>query len=267
MTYLWTGQRCRWRSISRRVRHRATILRRTDRIAGQRRRAPNTPEVEHHLAARETINPWYHGVQLLQYVCLEISAVCSCSLTAPSVPIRPWSAALRHLNNGVAGRIAFCVARRTEGLLHMGTGLSVLSALQSHPPHSNSITRLYTASSPFSSRAHRHRGTPSDVSRLHILPHSGRPFHPLARSHPQPGHQSRNRGTRTADRHTMDTAHLITQLRRDMARLRPVPATSHAPPPRGGGATFVHCDLEKSTHVLLRQGTLRRILEPSYSDP
>ncbi|PNF43728.1 hypothetical protein B7P43_G14066 [Cryptotermes secundus] len=51
----------------------------------------------------------------------------------------------------------------------------------------------------------------------------------------------------------VDPAHLITQLRQYMARLRPIPATRHASP-----ATFVHSDLEKCTHVFLRQGTTRR---------
>jgi hypothetical protein len=60
----------------------------------------------------------------------------------------------------------------------------------------------------------------------------------------------------------VDTAHLITELRQHMTRLRPVPAARH--PPR---ATFVHSDLEKCTHVFLHQDTLRRILEPSNSGP
>jgi hypothetical protein len=34
-----------------------------------------------------------------------------------------------------AGRTAFCVTRRAEGLPHLGMGLSVLPALQSLPPH------------------------------------------------------------------------------------------------------------------------------------
>jgi hypothetical protein len=44
--------------------------------------------------------------------------------------------------------------------------------------------------------------------------------------------------TPTAD--PADPAHLITELRHHMARLRPIPATRHASP-----ATFVHGDLEK----------------------
>jgi hypothetical protein len=47
-----------------------------------------------------------------------------------------------------------------------------------------------------------------------------------------------------------------------MAHLRPVLAARHASP-----ATFVHRDLEKCTHVFIRQDTTRRALEPLYSDP
>ncbi|PNF35431.1 hypothetical protein B7P43_G01750 [Cryptotermes secundus] len=54
----------------------------------------------------------------------------------------------------------------------------------------------------------------------------------------------------------VDPAHLITQLRQYMARLRPIPATRHASP-----ATFVHSDLEKCTHIFLRA------LKPPYSGP
>ncbi|PNF15599.1 hypothetical protein B7P43_G15977, partial [Cryptotermes secundus] len=60
----------------------------------------------------------------------------------------------------------------------------------------------------------------------------------------------------------VDPAHLITQLRKYMARLRPIPATRHASP-----AAFVHRDLKKCTHVFLRQDTIRRALEPPYSGP
>ncbi|PNF38549.1 hypothetical protein B7P43_G04021, partial [Cryptotermes secundus] len=66
--------------------------------------------------------------------------------------------------------------------------------------------------------------------------------------------------TPTAD--PVDPAHLITQLRQYMARLRPIPATRHASP-----ATFVHSDLEKCTHVFLRQDTTSRSLKPPYSGP
>jgi hypothetical protein len=59
---------------------------------------------------------------------------------------------------------------------------------------------------------------------------------------------------------TAEPAHLRTQLRRHMVRLRPVPAARHASP-----ATFVHKDLHSCTHVFLRQDATRRALEPPYS--
>jgi hypothetical protein len=59
-----------------------------------------------------------------------------------------------------------------------------------------------------------------------------------------------------------DPAHLITELRRHMACLRPVPAACHA-----SLATFVHSDLGKCTHVFLCQDTPRWALEPPYSGP
>jgi cleavage and polyadenylation specificity factor subunit 1 len=62
----------------------------------------------------------------------------------------------------------------------------------------------------------------------------------------------------TAD--PVEPAHLITQLRRYMARLRPVPASHHA-----SSATFEHKDLHNCTHVFLRQDATRRALEPPYS--
>jgi hypothetical protein len=55
----------------------------------------------------------------------------------------------------------------------------------------------------------------------------------------------------------VDPAHLITELRQHMARLRPVPAARHTSP-----STFVHSDLERCTHVFLRQDTTREALEP-----
>jgi cleavage and polyadenylation specificity factor subunit 1 len=60
----------------------------------------------------------------------------------------------------------------------------------------------------------------------------------------------------------VDPAHLITELRQHMARLRPVPAARPTSP-----STFVHSNLERRTHVFLRQDTTRRALEPSYSGP
>jgi hypothetical protein len=66
--------------------------------------------------------------------------------------------------------------------------------------------------------------------------------------------------THTAD--PVEPAHLITQLRRHMARLRLVPASHHA-----SSARFVHKDLCNCTHVFLRQDATRRVLEPPYSGP
>jgi cleavage and polyadenylation specificity factor subunit 1 len=66
--------------------------------------------------------------------------------------------------------------------------------------------------------------------------------------------------TPTAD--PVEPAHLITQLRWHMARLRPVPALHHA-----STATFVHKDLHNCAHVFLRQDVTRRALEPPYSGP
>jgi hypothetical protein len=59
-----------------------------------------------------------------------------------------------------------------------------------------------------------------------------------------------------------DPAHLITEFRQHMARLRPVPAARHASP-----ATFMHSDPEKCTHVFFRQDTTRLALETPYSGP
>jgi cleavage and polyadenylation specificity factor subunit 1 len=58
----------------------------------------------------------------------------------------------------------------------------------------------------------------------------------------------------------VEPAHLITQLRQNMARLRSVSAARHASP-----ATFLHKDFHNCTHVFLRQDALRRSLEPPYS--
>jgi hypothetical protein len=118
--HFWTGQRCRRRPLSRRVHYCATIIRRTGRIAGRRRRAPNTPGVNHRPTARETINPRHYGLHLLRHVCWEISTVCSRSSMAPSVPVRPRSVAPGPQSNGETGRAAFCAARRAEGLPHLG---------------------------------------------------------------------------------------------------------------------------------------------------
>jgi hypothetical protein len=56
---------------------------------------------------------------------------------------------------------------------------------------------------------------------------------------------------------TVEPSIFIQQLRRFMDHLRPTPAARHASPP-----TFIHKDLQDSTHVFLRQDTIRRALEP-----
>jgi hypothetical protein len=112
----------------------------------------------------------------------------------------PLSIALRHQSNGEGDRVVFCVVRHSKGFPHLGTCLPVLPALQSLPPHSHSVGRLYTAGSPFSACPHRPRGAPSDVRGLYVLPYCSRQFHPLARSRPHPGHHSRYCGTRPTDR-------------------------------------------------------------------
>jgi hypothetical protein len=61
---------------------------------------------------------------------------------------------------------------------------------------------------------------------------------------------------------SVEPAHFITQLRRHMARLRPVPAARLASP-----ATYVHKDLQNCTHVFLRQDEPCRDLEPPFSGP
>jgi cleavage and polyadenylation specificity factor subunit 1 len=66
----------------------------------------------------------------------------------------------------------------------------------------------------------------------------------------------------TPSTNPVDPALLITELRQDMARLRPVLAARHTSP-----ATFVHSTLEDCTHVFLRQDAMRRALEPPYSGP
>jgi hypothetical protein len=66
----------------------------------------------------------------------------------------------------------------------------------------------------------------------------------------------------TPSANPVDPALLITELHQHMARLRPVPAARHASP-----ATSLHKDLEKCTHVFLRQDAMRWALEPPYSGP
>jgi hypothetical protein len=55
----------------------------------------------------------------------------------------------------------------------------------------------------------------------------------------------------------VDPAHIITELRQHMVRIRHV-----AEKPHPSSATFVHTDLEKCTHVFLRQYAPRRVWSP-----
>jgi cleavage and polyadenylation specificity factor subunit 1 len=61
---------------------------------------------------------------------------------------------------------------------------------------------------------------------------------------------------------TVDTEHLITELLHHMSRLRPILAARHT-----SRSTFVLSDLERCTHIFLRQNTSRRFLEPLYRGP
>jgi cleavage and polyadenylation specificity factor subunit 1 len=60
----------------------------------------------------------------------------------------------------------------------------------------------------------------------------------------------------------VEPAHLITRLRRHMARLRPVSASHHA-----SSATFVHKDLHNCTHVFLRQTQHAGLWSPLTTAP
>jgi hypothetical protein len=66
----------------------------------------------------------------------------------------------------------------------------------------------------------------------------------------------------TPSKQPPDTSHLITQLRRNIAKLRPIPATHHTNP-----GTFVHKDLNTCTHDFLRHDAARLTLQPPYSGP
>jgi hypothetical protein len=89
-------------------------------------------------------------------------------------------------SNNQATRTAFRVARLTEGLPNLGTGLLGLPLLQSHSPHCYSSGRIHTTGSPFSSCLYRPRWASSAVSSLYVLPYRSRPLHALARNHPHP---------------------------------------------------------------------------------
>lgn len=59
-----------------------------------------------------------------------------------------------------------------------------------------------------------------------------------------------------------DTADFVVQLRHKMSTVRPIPASRHSQP-----ATFLFKDLSSSTHVFLRDDTVRRPLQPPYTGP
>ena len=61
---------------------------------------------------------------------------------------------------------------------------------------------------------------------------------------------------------TIEPSAFIQQLRRSMDQLRSNPTARHSYP-----ATFNNKDLKDSTHVFLRQDTIRRALDPPYSVP
>jgi hypothetical protein len=128
-THLWTGQRCRRRSLSRQIRYCATIARRTGRSAKQRRRTSDTAHGEHCHTAIEATNARHHCLNLLRHVCRKTSAVHSSFITTSSVPVSPRSVTPRHQSSSEAGGTAFHVARHAEVLQHLGTGLPSLPTL------------------------------------------------------------------------------------------------------------------------------------------
>jgi hypothetical protein len=58
--------------------------------------------------------------------------------------------------------------------------------------HTVTVTSRYLQQ--FLAHPHRRHGASSNISRLHILPHGGRPFHALARRNSHPRHHYRDRG-------------------------------------------------------------------------
>jgi len=60
----------------------------------------------------------------------------------------------------------------------------------------------------------------------------------------------------------VEASTFIQQLRQQMGQLRPTPTARYSSP-----ATFIHKDLQDSTHVFLRQDAVRRALQPPYSGP
>jgi cleavage and polyadenylation specificity factor subunit 1 len=66
----------------------------------------------------------------------------------------------------------------------------------------------------------------------------------------------------TPSANPVDPELLTTELRQHMARLRPVPAARQA-----SLSTLMHSDIEKCTHVFLRQDATHAVLEPPYYGP
>jgi hypothetical protein len=131
-----------------------TIPRSTGRITRQRRRALDTSNGEQRPTAREAADPRHHRLHLLRYVCRKTSAVYSSSITTTSVPVRAQSVPPRHQGNGKAGRSAFRVARRTEGLPILGMVLPSVPPLKNLATHCYSTGRLHTPTCQFSRTLH-----------------------------------------------------------------------------------------------------------------
>lgn len=61
---------------------------------------------------------------------------------------------------------------------------------------------------------------------------------------------------------SQDLVDFVSQLRQHMSNVRPVPASRHSQP-----KSFLFKDLDESSHVLLRDDTVRRPLQPPYTGP
>jgi hypothetical protein len=114
-----------------------------------------------------------------------------------------------------------------------------------------------------SSSSQRSRGTlPPDVEGSHHVPRRPALDRRTSLGSPRNPRIIQSRLQASVAELVYDEPLRITQLRRHMARLRPVPAACHS-----SSATFVHTDLQNWKHVFLRQDATRRGLEPPYSGP